>query len=369
MRARRRATSATPTSTTPSGSPSTRPAAWPSRRSSTRSKKTCPTTKTRANGTGRRWPQLVNTRWKLNLRDRDLKKIGRDKLAEELIEDGPRGDRRSRPVEACTATWSPTYGVQTRLRLDARQVRRRARPGRSAPSSSRASSCELAHEKAGAGVRRARSPNIPVLAGLYRFTARDASGAEAGLRPRGARRVGPAAVRRRARASTTSRTSSATKFARCSSSTASRTTRRPTALAAEAQQRVDAAVRRRRRPRRRSARSPASNGKLDDLAAWLKTTLQCRAHERRAGAARSRSGPAQSCRRSSKITSAPKCGGWSGRCCCRSSTGLERAPAGDGPPAVQRRPARLRPGRSQGRVQARRHAAVRRRCGTASATT
>ena len=49
-------TIATPISKTPSGSPSTKPAAWPSRRFSTRSKKTCPRTKTRANGTGPRWP-------------------------------------------------------------------------------------------------------------------------------------------------------------------------------------------------------------------------------------------------------------------------------------------------------------------------
>ena len=50
-------TFATPTSKTPSGSRSTKPAAWPSRRSSTPSKRTCPRTKTRANGTGPRWPR------------------------------------------------------------------------------------------------------------------------------------------------------------------------------------------------------------------------------------------------------------------------------------------------------------------------
>ncbi len=38
---------------------------------------------------------------------------------------------------------------------------------------------------------------------------------------------------------------------------------------------------------------------------------------------------------------------------------LERSPAGDGPPALERRPAWLCPGRSQGRVQARRHAHLR----------
>ena len=38
---------------------------------------------------------------------------------------------------------------------------------------------------------------------------------------------------------------------------------------------------------------------------------------------------------------------------------LERPPAGDGPPPQQRRPARLRPDRSQGRVQARRDADFR----------
>ena len=48
--------------------------------------------------------------------------------------------------------------------------------------------------------------------------------------------------------------------------------------------------------------------------------------------------------------------------------GLERPPAGDGPSPQQRRPARLRPDRSEGRVQARRDADFRADVGPRSAS-
>ena len=56
--------------------------AWPSRRSSTRSRRTCPSDEDESEWNWEALAKLVNTRWGLNLRDRDLKKIGRDELAE-----------------------------------------------------------------------------------------------------------------------------------------------------------------------------------------------------------------------------------------------------------------------------------------------
>ena len=67
---------------------------------------------------------------------------------------------------------------------------------------------------------------------------------------------------------------------------------RPTQIAAEAQQRVDAAVRRRRRRRRRSARRPATTASSTISPAGSTRRCECEAAARRAGEARPRSGPA-----------------------------------------------------------------------------
>ena len=56
----------------------TRPTARPSRRSSTPSKRTCPSDEDESEWNWDALANWANTRWGLNLRDRDLKKIGRD---------------------------------------------------------------------------------------------------------------------------------------------------------------------------------------------------------------------------------------------------------------------------------------------------
>ena len=66
--------------------PRTRPSGWPRARCSTPSKKTCPREKT-AEWNWEALAKFANTRWKPNLRDRDLKKIGRDGVAEMLIDE------------------------------------------------------------------------------------------------------------------------------------------------------------------------------------------------------------------------------------------------------------------------------------------
>ena len=52
--------------------------------------------------------KIANTRWRLSLRDRDLKKVGRDGVGEMLDRKGPRGDRQDRPRAAAPASSSPT---------------------------------------------------------------------------------------------------------------------------------------------------------------------------------------------------------------------------------------------------------------------
>ncbi len=70
----------------PRPAPKKKRPAWPRGKSWTPSKKTCRKMPSRRNGTGKRLAKFANTRWKLNLRDRDLKKVGREGLAEMLLE-------------------------------------------------------------------------------------------------------------------------------------------------------------------------------------------------------------------------------------------------------------------------------------------
>ncbi len=88
-----------------------KPAAWLNRKSSTPSKKICPMKRTRASGTGARWPLPANTRWGLNLRDRDLKKIGRENLSEELIKLAHEAISRI-DLSSCARYLDPDYGVR-----------------------------------------------------------------------------------------------------------------------------------------------------------------------------------------------------------------------------------------------------------------
>ena len=300
---------------------STKPAAWPSRRCSTRSKRTCPTrTKTRANGTGRRWPHWPTPAGALNL-PRPRPQEDRPRRARRVADrDGPRGDRRGRSVEAAPLPGAglrrarrPAPGCSDKfgVELDAR---------RSRASSSRRSSCDSPTSRpiAAYDERESEYPGAGRPVSLLRPRRRRPA---AGLRPRRARRLGQAAVRRRAVDRRPQEQAARRNPRSCWSSTASENNEQANEVAAEAQQRVDAAVRRRagadgdaRRGHRpqRQARSTSPTGSSN--------TLQLRALQRRAGRARPRSGSSAACRRSSKITTAPRCGAWSGRCCCRSST-------------------------------------------------
>ena len=66
--------------------PRNRPNGWPRRRCSTPSKRTCPIEEDASEWNWEALAKMADTRWGLNLRDRDLKKVGRDDVAELLIE-------------------------------------------------------------------------------------------------------------------------------------------------------------------------------------------------------------------------------------------------------------------------------------------
>jgi preprotein translocase subunit SecA len=117
----------------------------------------------------------ANTRFGTNYRDRDLKKIGRDMLDEQLLADARTAIDKVE-LDSCARYLEPNYGVRTAcewlegkfgVKLDAEQM----------AAVEAKEFIRIAHENA-ARAYDERESEFPVLAGLYRFTARDASGAK-----------------------------------------------------------------------------------------------------------------------------------------------------------------------------------------------
>jgi len=118
--------------------------------------------------------KFFNTRWNLNYRDRDLKRLGRDHLAEEVIEKAQAHvreislrdlerylDPQYGPTSACE-WFKAKFGIEMNLEEIAELE---------APAI-----VKLAKEKAAVAYER-REDEYPVLAGLHHFATRAASGA------------------------------------------------------------------------------------------------------------------------------------------------------------------------------------------------
>jgi preprotein translocase subunit SecA len=127
------------------------------------------------------WDALAkwaNTRWGLNLRDRDLKKVGRDELAEFLLEKVHEAVG-SIDLSTCARYLEPHYGVQTTCAW----LRDKFGVGLAAEKFDGDDSpqlIELAHQRA-IGAYDQRESEYPVLAGLYRFSVRGAGGQKQGF--------------------------------------------------------------------------------------------------------------------------------------------------------------------------------------------
>ncbi len=120
----------------------------------------------------------LNTRWGLNLRDRDLKKIGRNDLAEELIKLAHEAIGRI-DLSSCARYLEADFGMRTAcawlrdkfgVELSAKEADE-VEPARF---------IQLAHERAISAYDQ-RESEYPVLAGLYRFSARGAGGQRQGF--------------------------------------------------------------------------------------------------------------------------------------------------------------------------------------------
>ncbi|MEX2317362.1 MAG: SEC-C metal-binding domain-containing protein [Pirellulales bacterium] len=212
--------------------------------------------------------KTVNTRWGLNVRDRDLKKIGRENLAEELIKLAHEAISRV-DLSVCARFLEPEYGVQTArawlrdkfgIELTPEEVRE-LEPERF---------IALAHERAIAAYDE-RESEYPVLAGLYRFSVRGAGGQRQGLEREDL--VEWAKRRFGAELSLDDlKNKQRDEIHHLLVEYSRRHNEEANQVAAEAQERVEQLFAEQREPRATLGTVTGQNGKLDDLAAWLKKT-------------------------------------------------------------------------------------------------
>ncbi|MBN2476917.1 MAG: SEC-C domain-containing protein [Pirellulales bacterium] len=117
--------------------------------------------------------KVVNTRWHLSLRDRDLKRVGRDDLAEMLIEKAQAAVQKV-DLGQGRQFLDPEYGVQTACAWVRHKFGIELVPGEVRdlePSAFK----ELVRGRAEAAYKE-KDIEYPVMAGLYHFTTRDAGG-------------------------------------------------------------------------------------------------------------------------------------------------------------------------------------------------
>ena len=154
--------------------PAIRPNAWRKARCSRRSEENLPEEEEPSEWNWEALAKMVNTRWHLSLRDRDLKQLGRDQVGDFLIERARAAVAEDRLQRGRAV---PAAGVRRadRLRLGAAQVRHRAGAGRSPRVWNCRRSSSWCREKAQAAYEE-KEMAYPVMAGLYHFTTRDATG-------------------------------------------------------------------------------------------------------------------------------------------------------------------------------------------------
>jgi preprotein translocase subunit SecA len=212
----------------------------------------------------------ANTRFGTNYRDRDLKKIGRDQLDEQLIADAHKAIENV-DLESCARLLEPDYGVKTAcawmkdkfgVELDVAEM-------------TRVEAKELVRicHDAAAKAYDERESEFPVLAGLVRFTARDATGAKHGLRREelvewARRRFGVELsveeLRNKQREEVRAMLVEHSK----------KITEKANSLAVEAQQHVDTLFSD-AGEEVTLGQATGHNGKLDDFTRWIRDSLEC----------------------------------------------------------------------------------------------
>ncbi|MGI9429874.1 MAG: SEC-C metal-binding domain-containing protein, partial [Bythopirellula sp.] len=119
-----------------------------------------------------------NIRWATNYRERELKKIGRNELAEELIRDANKAIGEI-DLSSCERLLAPEFGVRTACAWLHDKFGIELAPDDMTQLESH-EFIERAHQRAQESYD-SRESEFPVLAGLLRFTSRDRSGNKAGF--------------------------------------------------------------------------------------------------------------------------------------------------------------------------------------------
>ena len=210
-----------------------------------------------------RW---ANTRWGLNLRDRDLKKVGRDELAEYLIQQAHEAIDRI-DLSACERYLDPEYSVQTSCAW------LRDKFGiEIAPTATTASNpkdfIEQAHRQAIEAYDQ-REAQYPVLASLYRFTEGQGGGLDReGLIAWANARLGADLtlddLKNKQREEITQLLVTASR----------RASERAGEMSAEAQRQIEKLFDGESNPQATLGKVTGANGKLDDLTSWLRKNCE-----------------------------------------------------------------------------------------------
>ncbi len=211
----------------------------------------------------------VNTRWGLNLRDRDLKKVGRENLSEELMKLAHEAVERT-DMSSCARYLEPDFGVRTvcawmrdkfGVELNPEEVR----------DLDASKFTALANQKAMAAYDQ-RESEYPVIASLYRFSARGANGERQGF----LREDLVEWAKHRFNADLTIddlKNKQREEVRDVLVEHSRRNNERANQVAAEAKKRVDMLFSGSSNSLETLGRVTGYNGKLDDLTSWLKQTV------------------------------------------------------------------------------------------------
>ena len=184
------ATSAAWISPPPATTPWTRPSGRPRARCTDAMEENLPGRSRSGEWNWEALAKTANTHWRLSLRDRDLKQVGRDGVGEMLIEKAREAIPRS-TLPTGREFLEPDYGVKAACAWVNFKFGIGCRP-RTWPNWSRRPSRRWSAAKAEAAYHE-KEVDYPVMAGLYHFTTRDPGGHKRYDRE-GLAAVGPAAI-------------------------------------------------------------------------------------------------------------------------------------------------------------------------------
>jgi preprotein translocase subunit SecA len=210
----------------------------------------------------------LNTRWGLNLRDRDLKKIPRENLAEELITLAHDAIARI-DLSSCARYLEPDFGLRTACAWLRDKFGVELSP-KEVDDLEPAKFTRLTHERAIAAYDQ-RESEYPVLAGLYRFSARGSGGQRQGF----LREDLVEWAKRRFDADLTLedlKNKQRDEIRVLLVAHSRRNNERANEVAAEAQRRVEQLFGDERNPTATVGAVTGQNGKLVDLTTWLNNT-------------------------------------------------------------------------------------------------